>query len=143
MTRREKKSRHHHHCQLQQSQSNKNNNNNNKRRLTDMKRCLQNIKNSTLKLLNDYSLQEIGTDWPKVRNRNVMIREHGSHRWISIAACVHNNDDNKDHATQNCQRLAFHCILYLLPPPPDRGPWVFALCANLAFLEMEDDLNHF
>ena len=59
MTRRERKSHHHHHCQLQQSH---NNNNNNKRRLTRMKRCVQNIKDSTSKLVDDCSLQETGTN---------------------------------------------------------------------------------
>ena len=73
MTRREKKSYHHHHCQLQQSH---NNNNNNKRRLTGMKRCLQNIINPTWKLVDDCTLQETGTNWPKKGNRNVMIRRH-------------------------------------------------------------------
>ena len=49
-----------------------------------------------------------------------MIRQHGSRRWISIAACAHNKDDNKEHEDS------------LLPT--DTGPWVFALCANLDFL---------
>ena len=33
----------------------------------------------------------------KKGNENVMIGQHGSHRWISIAACAHNKDYNKEH----------------------------------------------
>ena len=47
--------------------------------------------------LDDCSLQEIGTNWPKTGNRNFKIRQHGSHRWIRIVACAHDKDDNKEH----------------------------------------------
>jgi hypothetical protein len=68
-----------------------------------MKRCLKKINNLTWKLVVDWSLQEAGTNWPKTGNRNVLLRQdmeihqHGSGGWISIAACAHNKDDNKQN----------------------------------------------
>ena len=40
---------------------------------------------------------------------------------------------NFTHFTPIYKQLVFHTISYLSPLLPDTGPWVFALCANLAF----------
>ena len=55
------------------------------------------------KLVDDWLLQEAGTNWSKAGTRNKLLRQdieihqHGSVRWISIATSTHNKDDNKQN----------------------------------------------